>query len=289
MAVTSFIPEVWAARLLSNLNNELVYANLLNRDYEGEITQYGDAVHINKFGKIKSKKYTKNTDIDDPEDLSTKDQTLEIDQADYFNMSIDDVDAVQARADLMDTAMMEASYSLSSEADKYVSGILKAGTGTKGLGNDSTPKEIATPEQAYELLVDMKTVLDKANVPKQSRWVVVPPEFEGYMLKDPRFAYNTQQSNTRLESGEVARAAGFGIYISNEVPNTTSTKYKIIGSYSGAGTFADQILKTEAYRPQKRFSDAVKGLHVYGAKVTRPECVAVATVNFGAGSSSGGE
>lgn len=283
MAVTSFIPEVWAARLLMNLNNELVYANLLNNDYTGEISQYGDTVHINKFGKITSKKYTRNTDIADPEDLTTTDLTLEIDQADYFNMSIDDVDAAQVRADLMDAAMLEASYALSSTADAYVSGLLKAGTATKGLGDDSTPKEITTPDLAYELLVDMKTALDKANVPKQGRWVVVPPEYEGYMLKDARFAYNTQQSNTRLENGEVARAAGFRIYLSNEVPNESSKKYKIIASYSGAGTFADQILKTEAYRPQKRFSDAVKGLHVYGAKVTRPECVAVATVNFGAG------
>lgn len=248
-----------------------------------EISQYGDTVHINKFGKITSKKYTRNTDIEDPEDLSTEDQTLEIDQADYFNMAIDDVDAAQIRADLMDTAMAEASYSLSSTADAYISGLLKAGTATKGLGDDSTPTQIETPEKAYELLVDMKTNLDRANVPKQGRWVVVPPEFEGYMLKDPRFAYNTQQSNTRLENGAVARAAGFEIYISNEVPNESSKKYKIIGSYSGSGTYANQILKTEAYRPQKRFSDAVKGLHVYGAKITRPECVAVATVNFGAG------
>ena len=126
----------------------------------------------------------------------------------------------------------------------------------------------------------MKVALDKANVPKQGRWVVMPPEFEGLMLLDPRFAYNTPNSNGRLENGEVARAAGFGIHISNNVPNTSSTKYKIIASYNGAATRAEQILKTEAYRPEKRFSDAVKGLHVYGAKVTRPNEIAVATVNF---------
>lgn len=283
MSVASFIPEVWSARLLNNLNNELVYANILNRDYEGEITQYGDTVHINKIGKITSKKYTRNTDIDDPEDLSAEDTTLVIDQADYFNMSIDDVDAAQIRADLMDEAMVEASYSLSATADGYVAGILKAGTAKTGLGDDSTPLQIDTPEKAYETLVDMKTALDKANVPKQGRWVVVPPEYEGYMLKDARFAYNTQQSNTRLENGAVAKAAGFDIYISNNVPNESSKKYKIIGSYKGSGTYADQILETKAYSPEKRFADALKGLHVYGAKVTRPECVAVATVNFGAG------
>ena len=38
-----------------------------------------------------------------------------------------------------------------------------------------------------------------------------------------------------------------------------------------SASYAEQISKVEAYRPQKRFSDAVKGLHVYGAKITRPE------------------
>lgn len=280
MAVTNFIPRVWSARLLQNLNNELVYARLLNTDYEGEITDYGDTVHIGQIGKVATKKYTRNQDIDAPEDLSTTDTTLLIDQGQYFNISIDDVDAAQARTGLMDQAMAEASYSLASDADKYIASVLEKGTAVKGLGSTGTPLTINTGELAYKLLVDMKVLLDKANVPKTGRWVVMPPEFEGLMLLDPRFAYNTQDSNRRLETGEVGRAAGFSIYISNNVPNTSETKYKIIGSYNGAGTFAQQILKTEAYRPEKRFSDAVKGLHVYGAKATRPGAIAVATVNF---------
>ena len=48
-----------------------------------------------------------------------------------------------------------------------------------------------------------------------------------------------------------------------------------------ACTYADQILKTEAYRPESKFADAVKGLHVYGGKLTRANTVAVMTANFG--------
>ena len=46
MAITNFIPEVWAASLLSNLQKNLVYGGLANRDYEGEISEFGDTVHI---------------------------------------------------------------------------------------------------------------------------------------------------------------------------------------------------------------------------------------------------
>ena len=104
MAVTNFIPELWSARLLDALEKTHVAANLVNRDYEGEIRGQGDTVHINSIGSITVKDYAKNTDISAPETLSTTDQTLEISQAKYFNFQIDDVDAAQAAGDLMDKA-----------------------------------------------------------------------------------------------------------------------------------------------------------------------------------------
>ena len=56
---------------------------------------------------------------------------------------------------------------------------------------------------------------------------------------------------------------------SNNVPNTAGEKYKIIAGHSIATSYAEQIVSVETYKPEKRFGDAVKGLHVYGAKVLR--------------------
>lgn len=286
MAVDSFIPEVWSARILDKLNTNLVYANLMNRNYEGEISDYGDTVHIASVGDVTIKSYTKNADIDDPEDLSAEDLTLVIDQMKYFNFAVDDVNRVQMRTDLMDQYASNAAYGLRKDADAYCASILKAGTIGKdaGLGDDTTPLELTDPGSAYDLLVQMQIALDEADVPDVGRWVVVPFAFKGLMEKDDRFVMTgTAQAENRLANGFAGRAAGFDIFTSNQVPNTAKTKYKIIGSVPMAATFADQILETEAYRPQKRFSDAMKGLHVYGAKVTMPDIVAVATVNFTAG------
>lgn len=279
MAITSFIPEVWSARLLANLEKNLVYANLVNRDYEGEIRDYGDKVNINTLSDISVKTYARNTDINAPDQLTTSKVQLEINQGDYFNIAIDDVDRIQARADLMDRAMANASYKLAEKVDTYIAGLLKTGTLKSDLGADSSGKEI-TKDNAYEFIIKMKTLLDKANVPMQGRWIVMPPEFEGLMLLDPRFAYNTGRSEERLVNGSVARAGGFDIYISNNTPAGGSKETKVIASYPGSVTFANQIIKTEAYRPQLRFSDAVKGLNVYGAKVLEAGAIAVATVKF---------
>lgn len=284
MAVTSFIPEIWNARLLNALRNDLVYTNLFNRNYEGEIRQAGDTVHINTITDITIKDYTRNTDIDNPEQLTTADQTLVVDQAKYYNFYLNDVDKAQALPGLIDAAMASASHGLAEAVDKYLAGLLASATGTitTGLGSTSTPLTV-TASSAYELLVDMKTAMDKANVPKLGRKVVLPPEFEGFMLKDARFADNGGKGENRLENGAVARAAGFDIYISNNVPNTSGAKYKVIACTDESNTYAEQLVKTEAYRREKGFDDGVKGLLVFGAKVVRPAAVAVATVNFGAG------
>lgn len=281
MAITTFIPEVWSARLLSHLDKNLVYANLINRDYEGEIAEFGDTVHINQIGNITVKEYTKNSDIADPEQLDTSEQTLVIDKGDYFNFFVDDVDKAQARAELMDSAMQRASYGLADNTDKYVASLLSAGSIVSGLGTNSTPISI-NKDNAYEYMIKIKTALDKENVPTIGRWIVVPPEFEGLMLLDNRFASaDGVKAEDRLVNGLVARAAGFDIYVSNNVPNTSNSKYKIIAGTKMACTFADQILKTEAYRPESKFADAIKGLHVYGGKLTRANTVAVLTANFG--------
>lgn len=284
MSVTSFIPKVWSARILDNLEKTLVYAQLFNRDYEGEIQAYGDTVHIGSLGDVKIKKYTKNSTSITPDELATTDQLLVIDQADYFAFKLDDVDAAQTRADLIQKATASTAYGFGDETDKYLAGLLAKGTikdKTK-LGDDTTPKEI-TVANAYELLVNMSTLMTKANVPMAGRKVVVPPEFEAMMLLDDRFVKTgAAAAEERLANAVVARAAGFDIYVSNNVPNTSgNSKFKIIGATDSQGTYADQIVKTEAYRPEDNFSDAIKGLHVYGAKVLRPETIAVATVNFG--------
>jgi hypothetical protein len=77
----------------------------------------------------------------------------------------------------------------------------------------------------------------------------------------------------------IGQVSGLNVIESTNVPNTGGALYKILCGTQMATTYAEQINKVEAYRPEKRFADAVKGLHVYGAKVVRPEALAVMTVS----------
>ena len=277
MAVTTFIPELWSARLLYNLEKSHVAANLVNRDYEGEIRRQGDTVHINTIGAITVRTYTTNTDINAADTLATTDQTLVINQAKYFNFQIDDVDKAQAAGDLMNTAMQRAAYALADTADAYLMGVIAAGVAS---GNTVTPASALDATNIYTSIVALRTVLDKANVPTAGRYVVIPPEVYALLLQDTRFVQASDSETLRatLLNGQVGRVAGFDVYMSNNVPSTTSsgtTTYSMIASVPASTTYAEQIVNTEAYRLEKRFADGVKGLHVYGAKVTDGTAIAV--------------
>ena len=270
MAVTGFIPKLWSARLLNALDKSHVFANVVNRDYEGEIKKMGDTVHINTIGAVTIGTYTQNTDFTSgPETLATTDQTLTIDQAKYFNFQVDDIDAAQAAGDIMDKAMTRAAYGLADASDKYIAGIL---AGAADASNTVSTSAVAlTSSNVYENVVKMRTILDKANVPTAGRWLVIPPEMYALILLDDRFVKTGgEMAEGILKTGLVAQAAGFDIYLSNNCVSVNSNSkdtYTIVGGVDSAATYAEQIVSTEAYRPEKRFADAVKGLHVYGAKV----------------------
>lgn len=282
MAVKTFIPQLWSARLLHSLEKAHVVTALVNRDYEGEIKQCGDKVKIASIGDISIRDYTRNTDIDDPEELSLSDQMLEITQQKYYNFQIDDVDRAQMRTNIMDSAMQKSGYALADIADKWLAQQLVNGVASgNAIGSDSAAEEVNV-SNAYEKLIALKTILDKNNVPTQGRWVIVPPEFHNLLLQDARFiASGSAKADGILSNGFVGSVAGFSVHMSNNLPGEVG-KQKVIAGYMDAATYAEQVLETEAYRMEKRFADAVKGLHVYGAKVTRPQQLAVMTCNISA-------
>ena len=275
MAVTTFIPELWSARLLYALEKSHVATNLVNRNYEGVIANQGDTVHINSIGAITVKDYTKNTDIAAPDALTTTEQNLVIDQCKYFNFQVDDVDKVQAAGDLIDTAMGRAAYALADVSDAFLLKTIANGVASANKIGAKGTLTALTASNVYENIVKMRTLLDKSNVPTTGRTIVVPPEVYALLLLDDRFAKSGSDSGQNaLLNGMVGRVAGFDVFMSNNCVSGTdggsgSTAYFVItAQVASATTYAEQIIKTEGYRMESRFADGVKGLHVYGAKVT---------------------
>lgn len=281
MAIDNFIPAIWSNKLLTRLHNSLVFGQdaVINRDYEGEITGAGSSVKIHGIGAVTVSDYTKNTDLSAPEALTDTESVLSIDRAKAFNFQIDDVDKAQQTPKVMDGAMAEAAYALANETDAYLGSLYTQASITSGFGSTASPI-VPTSSTAYEYLADAYTALDEANAPTQGRWAVVPPWFHGMLRKDQRFvSFGTQENAMTRNTGVIGEAAGFTVMVSNNVAQTSGTKYRIMFGHPSAWTLANQISSVEAYRPPLRFADAVKGLHLYGAKVVRPTILGAMTAN----------
>lgn len=281
MALSNFIPTVWSARLLVNLNDAHVAAQpgIVNRDYEGEIASMGDTVRINSIGRVTISDYTRNTDITSPEELDESSQVLVIDQGKYYNFAVDDVDAAQSNVNVMDGAMREAAWGLNDAVDDFLLDAMRD-AGANTLGTDASPKTpTAANSELYEYFVDAGVLLDEDNIPNGGRFGIIPPWAHGLLLKDDRFVKSgADAADSRLLNGQVGEAAGIRLVKSNNVPlSAGEDDYQFPIGHSMATSFAEQIVKTEAYRPEKRFADAVKGLHVYGGKVTRPDGLVIVT------------
>ena len=145
MAITNFIPELWSANILLELQKNLVYGSAVNRDYEGDIANYGDTVHITGIAHISIGDYTAHTDIT-IEPATDKDAgELVINQSKYFAFEIDDVEKRQAMNNLTAAYSRDAAYKLRDLTDQYLAGLMAAGAKSK-----LDPSSGATATKAYD-------------------------------------------------------------------------------------------------------------------------------------------
>ena len=99
----------------------------------------------------------------------------------------------------------------------------------------------------------------------------VTPEIAGMILK-AKVNLNADGGSV-LETGCIGNIGGCKIFVSNnvdKVESDTGYEHKCFARTNRAIAFAEQLSEIDAYRPELRFADAVKGLHLYGAKVVYP-------------------
>jgi hypothetical protein len=273
MSLSRFIPAVWSARILLNLEKTLIYGqpNVVNRDYEGEIKQYGDRVYVHGIGEITVADYVRDVTTVNYELLDDSRKELVIDRSKYFAFRVDDLDQAQQFPKLIDAASQKASRTLAGVADAYLAGFY-TDAGQTLDGGSGTALQL-TAANVYATVVQASVMLDEKNVPAEGRYLIVPPWVAGLMLMDEKFLLKADP--TQALNGQVARAAGFSIVVSNNVPVTGSAPavYHLTAGQSSAISYAEQISNTEAIRLQDSFSDGIRGLHLYGAEVLQPDAL----------------
>ena len=150
----------------------------------------------------------------------------------------------------------------------------------------------ATTVSPLTVLARMARKMDTANVDARGRWVVLDPVFVEMLKDEDSRMLNGDFGGAGLQNGLVLNNIhGFRVYVSNSLPakgtgaGTSGTTAQdanygvIVAGQDDAVASAEQINKVENYRDPDSFADIVRGMHLYGRKILRPEALITARYN----------
>jgi hypothetical protein len=306
-----FIPEIWSGKLLEKFYAATILAAIANTDYEGEIKNKGDTVHIRTRPTITIADYEAEQDLAIQRPSSNL-IDLSIDQAKYFNLALDDVMEVQSDIDLMDMWAEDASEQMKIAVDTDVLAYLgttsdisasnrgntagaisanlrlgtaasplfinKAGAGTE-VG-DSTSNDMSVTD----FIVNAGQVLDEQNIPESGRWMAIPAWMAAMIKKsDLKDASLAGDGTSILRNGRLGMIDRFTLYLSNLLPTLDSAvdTTSVFFGTKAALTFASQFTKMETIRSERSFSNLLRGLQVYGFRVVNGVSIGRAVVARG--------
>ena len=274
-------PEIWSGKTLVKFYKTTVFGDITNTDYEGEIQNHGDTVHIRTIPDMVIGDYTVGMDLNYDSPVTTVIDLL-INKGKYYGMSIKDVQKMQADIPYVekwtDDAGMQMGISIDTsvladvyaDADDDNKGLTAGVTGSYSMGVTGTPL-LLDADNIIEWIVDCGSVLDEQDVPDTQRWIVIPPLFCGMIKKSDLSDASLSGDGTSMKrNGRLGMIDRFTIYRSNSIATAVSgTEHNAIAGHPTAITFASQLVQNETLKNPKDFGDLMRGLQVYGYKVIK--------------------
>lgn len=262
----NFLPEIWSKKINFKYYKETFLMDITNTNWQGEIKGMGSKVIIRVRPTISTFDYSVNGNIT-YQNLTDDKLELLIDKAKGFAFKVDDIDAAQSDIAIMNEATQDAAEQLKITIDANVLQTVFADA-TNSLATLTMDKT-----NVLDWIIDAGTKLNENNVPKDGRWLLIPPKAAGFIqksdLKDASLSGDSR-SVLRDHADKIGRIAGFDIYSSNNL-SVSGTTFQCFAGQKNAVTFAAQITKVETVRLQDTFGDAIRGLNTYGFKTVVPQ------------------
>ena len=309
----NFAPEIFSQKVLKFFRRASVAEDITNTDYTGEIENFGDTVNIMKEPTLTVSAYQRGSVVN-PQDLADDQITLTVDQANAFAFKIDDIEERHSHVNFEALATSSGAFALKRKFDANILQAMSDGAGIAGaddaslsggltttnsaLGTASAPINVETDDAGINLMLLMARVLDDQSVPEENRWFVAPPIFYEKMFQAGNKMAEVQvtgdvSSNLRNGLATPGTLAGFRCYKSTALNSTAGTdqvtlsgvatdasENVIMAGHISSTSTASHIAKTEVVRSTESFSDVVRGLHVFGRKVLRPESIVRGVIDF---------
>ena len=296
-----FLPKIYSKKVLNFFRKASVVEAITNTDYAGEIAAFGDSVRIIKEPVISVSDYTRGSDTTATK-LTDQELTLVVDSAKAFKFIVDDIETNMSHVNFKEVATSSAAYALRDSYDAAVIASMFSGVSTSSpdhvLGADASAAtqtmgqhqggsnaidltgSDGTGTDPLDVMSFMAKLLDEQSVPEEGRWFVAPPSFYNELAQSGSkllsVDFNAGQGSIRNGLVSSGKLRGFDMYKSNNVAATSTATGKILAGHISSTATAQTIISTEVLRDPSSFGDIVRGLHVYGAKVLRPEALVTA-------------
>ena len=309
----NFAPSIFSQKVLKFFRRASVAEDITNTDYTGEIENFGDTVNIIKEPTLTVTAYQRGSVVN-PQDLADDQVTMTVDQANAFAFKIDDIEERHSHVNFEALATSSGAFALKRKFDANILQAMSDGAGIAGaddaslsggltttntaLGTASAPINVEADDAGINLMLLMARVLDDQSVPEENRWFVAPPIFYEKMFQAGNKMAEVQvtgdaSSNLRNGLATPGTLAGFRCYKSTALNSTAGTdqvtlsgvatdasENVIMAGHISSTSTASHIAKTEVVRSTESFSDVVRGLHVFGRKVLRPESIVRGVIDF---------
>lgn len=277
----NFIPEIWSSRIIQNLDQvNVAMAVMANTNYEGEIRNAGDTVHVRTFGSITVSPYSRGQAIS-YEDLAPDKETLTINESKMFAFKVDDLDRAQNDINALDGYTRRAGVALANTIDAKLLGYYASTNSSNRVTNGGSAITVSAAN-AYTTLVDAGKVLDDQGVPGEGRWAIITPTYKAFLLKDTTYLIRAtalgdavirsgrpgETATQAMQRGFFGQIANFDLYVSTAVPTDSTGRYVQFGQGKPV-SYAAQIPPgtLEALRLESTFATAVRGLLLHDGKV----------------------
>ncbi len=282
----AFSPEVWSARVIEKLyQTNVAMAICANTDYEGEVRNQGDTVHVRTYGRMTTQSYVRGQTIS-YEALTPTKETMTVNDAVMFAFEVDDLDERESDLDPYAGYVREGAIALDELIDTKIFSYVKGSVPTANkVHNSSGPAALDIQSAAagathpYEIIIAANKALDVQNAPAGGRWMIVTPYFRSLLVKDAVYLIKGSALGDQvITSGRpgmtggtapnyVGQVDGMDIFWSNNLPTGASSTYYCPFGQGRPISYANVLRKVERLRSETTFADLVRGLMLHDGTV----------------------
>lgn len=286
-----WIPEIYSQNVLLNLRRGSIADAITNSDYFGAIASYGDTVKIVAEPTITINNYTRGKVLT-PQAIPATETTMVIDQAKEWSFVLDDIEQTMSHIGWKAMVTNQAAYQLQQDFDRAILTYMSDATNVLAANRvnddvETNASDWSTADAVLNGISELSTRLSKQDVVQEGRYLVLNYDVaQTLALADSKLLnmdINGGAANLTSHPAYAGTLRGFAVYLTNNAPAYTSTgagatgvdRAIVLAGQMAAVSTAQTMLKTEVLRDTTTFGDIIRGQHVYGRGVVRPEALAI--------------